>query len=162
EDPMLVEHLVRVGALAKSLAQDDLVLSRTGGDLLSNLCLYHAFGGYLTEEGERNEDTAIAEFKRAADLDLRLLDSRIAIELIELNRSHQTPAEHEVTWLLNKNVNSTVEFLRKRKMNDRTLRDLIVGLLQVQTSPTAFDAFRKSLDAMGVGELDDEVERVFA
>src|SRR5262249_30040220 len=63
EDPMLVEHLVRVGALAKSIAQGDLVLSRTGGDLLSNLCLYHAFGGYLTEEGERNEGRVVAEFK---------------------------------------------------------------------------------------------------
>lgn len=162
DDPMLVEHLVRVGALAKSLAQDDLVLSRTGNEILSYLSLYHAFGGYLTHSAEAQEKAILTEFKQVSNLDVRLLDSRVVVELMRLARQTPLIDDEDVSRLLAKNVNSAVEFLAKRQPEDRRLRDLTVGLLQVQNSPSAFQAFRRNLDAMGYGELAEEVERVFA
>jgi Nucleotidyl transferase len=162
EDPMLVEHLVRVGALAKSLAQDDLVLSRTGNEVLSHLSLYHAFGGYLTQAAEAQEKAALFEFKQVSNLDVRLLDSRVVVELMRLARRNLSDADQEVSRLIAKNVNSAVEFLAKRQPEDKRLRDLTVGLLQVQNSPSAFQAFRRNLKEMGYGEVAEEIERVFA
>ena len=63
-DSKLVQHLVHVGTLADEIANSDLPLSTSSRNILNNLCLYHAIGGQLTDEGERQEEKIIKAFRK--------------------------------------------------------------------------------------------------
>ncbi|MGE0372701.1 MAG: sugar phosphate nucleotidyltransferase [Gammaproteobacteria bacterium] len=160
-DARLVQHLVDVGALAKSLIGGSIVLSSVAADLLNRLCLYHAIGGCLTEEGERKEGEIIRKFREFSKLDRRFLDSRIIYEIMGLHG--QVPSSDDsLVDLLSDNVNSAVEFLRSGSMDNADLRDILVALMQIQDNPHSFAALKKNLERSGLGALEDEIAEVFA
>ena len=162
EDPRLAEHLVHVGALANAFLGSGLVVSDAARNALNMLALYHDYGGYLNEEVEEKERAMIREFEHHTRLDRRLLDSRIILEII---RSYDRDANHSgesIVSLLNDNVNSAVEFLRKRRIADGDLRDLVVTLLQIQDSPHLYAAYRRGYEGIGLPYSGDEVEIVFS
>lgn len=160
EDPKLVEHLIDVGSLAASLAGGAVTMSQVAKDLLNKLCLYHAIGGYLTDEGERKEAEAIARFRRISRLDRRFLDSRIVDEMMSLYADAEV--DTAAISLLSDNVNSAVEFLKAGAVANPDLRDILIALIQVQDNPHSFAAFRKNLQRSEFDVLEDEIVRVFA
>jgi mannose-1-phosphate guanylyltransferase len=161
-DPRLVEHLVRVGAVARLLASDELVLSGFGYEVLDCLCLYHAFGGFLTEADEARESDAIARFKAVSNLDARQLDSRIVQALIKTCGDDDSRGEGSDALLINRQVNSAVAWIEKRQPTQQRLRDVVAGLIHAQSNPSTYAAFAKSLPQIGYGDLADEVESIFA
>ena len=161
-DQKLVEHLVDVGTLAKCLAGGGVMLSGVGRDLLNKLCLYHAIGGRLTDEGERREVEVINEFRRVSKLDRRFLDSRIIYEIMGLYGKGYAETTESSVELLSDNVNSAVEFLKAGVVQNSDLRDIVVALIQVQDNPHLFAAFKKNLKRLGLGALEDEIIKVFA
>lgn len=161
EDPKLAQHLINVGALAGAVAGSGM-LSAVGREVLNKLCLYHAFGGYLTDEGERREEELVGEFEKVSKLDRRLLDSGIIYEMVRLYREQAGPSDDALIRLMNASVNSAVEFVRRRVVENQGLRDIVVALIQAQTSPHLYSAFRKDLAAVGLGEVEAEVDRIFA
>ncbi len=161
-DSKLVEHLIDVGALAKSLIGGPIVLSGVAADLLNKLCLYHAIGGCLTEEGERKEGEIIRKFREVSKLDRRFLDSRIIYEIMGLHGHMRPQSDDYLVDLLSDNVNSAVEFLRAEAIDNPDLRDTLVALMQIQDNPHSFSALRKNLEKSGLGSLEGEVTRVFA
>lgn len=162
EDPRLAEHLVHVGALANTLIGGGLVLSDAARRALNLLCLYHDFGGYLNDEAEEREQALIDEFERRTRLDRRFLDSRIILEMIRSYQDDDQWMDDNIAGLLNDNVNSAVEFLRKRKVQDSDLRDLVVTLLQIQDSPSMYAAYRQGYENSGLPYSGDEVDIIFS
>ncbi|MCP5182379.1 MAG: hypothetical protein H6993_00380 [Pseudomonadales bacterium] len=159
-DPRLVEHLVNVGSLARALTEQDLSLSATGRDILNKVSLYHAMGGTLSQEGEGKEAEALRTFRSISALDLQLLDARVVKQLLVSSRDMGSGDLEEMVDLLNINVTSAVHFLRRSGGIHKTVRDLVVGLLQVQDSPALFRVFRSQLEKMGYAELAPDVEKI--
>lgn len=161
DDPKLVEHLVHVGALANSLIGGDLVLSDGAREALNMLCLYHDFGGYLNDEAERREQEIINEFEKQTKLDRRLLDSRIIHEISRSFQSESPQNDNAIVGLINDNVNSAVEFLKKRKVQNADLRDLVITLLQIQDSPHLYSAYKKGYNKIGLCYSASETDTIF-
>jgi hypothetical protein len=161
-DSKLVEHLIDVGALAKTLIGGPIVLSSVAAGLLNKLCLYHAIGGCLTEEGERREGEIIKKFREISKLDRRFLDSRIIYEIMGLHGQLRPHSDDTLVDLLSDNVNSAVEFLRAGTIENSDLRDILVALMQIQDNPHSFTALKKNLERSGLGSLEAEITKVFA
>ena len=162
EDPKLAEHLIQVGMLAGAVVGDGVVLSDAGQQALNLLCLYHDIGGYLDDEAERKEKELIEEFEKRTKLNRRMLDSRIIHEVIRSYGDGSSLSEEDIVGLLNDNVNSAVEFLRKRRIQDGDLRDLIITLLQIQDSPHLFSAYMSDYQETGLPYSATEVETIFS
>jgi len=162
EDPRLAEHLVHVGALANALVGGALALPERARQVLNMVCLYHDFGGYLNDEAEAREQRLIDALERNAKLDRRLLDSRIILEVLRSGREEVLGDGDDLISLLNDNVNSAVEFLRKRKVGDNDLRDLVITMLQIQDSPHMYAAYRRRFPDIGLPYTEAEVDDVFA
>ena len=158
EDPMLVKHLVNVGALAGAIPGGSLYLSDEGKQVLAQLCLYHAYGGILTPSGEDREARAIAEFERVSRLDRRMLDSSVVGALLE---TYNDGATHDLQ-LINENVNSAVAYIRQRKVRNRDLRDIVIALIQSQDNAYLYNSFRSSLANHGMDLPADEIDMIYA
>jgi mannose-1-phosphate guanylyltransferase len=158
EDPRLVEQLINVGAVARSLLGDDVTLSRQGCDVLDKLCLYHAFGGILTVEGERREATLLNRFDRISGLDHRQLDTRIVGEML---RQEGGPPEgdtgHADERLLNANVSSALALLQLGGMAPGALRDAVLAIIQTQDSPGRLRAILGDLPAGSMDGMEREI-----
>ena len=161
QDPMLVKHLVSVGALASAAADGLGHLSNEGHKILDQLCLYHAFGGYLTEASERQEEAVVGNFKQISRLDRRMLDSSVVAELIRTYGNNNAPHSDELMRYVNENVNSAVEYIRHRRPANADLRDMVVGLIQRQGSPYLFSSFHSNLENMGFGDMEEEVVTIY-
>ena len=153
-DSKLVQHLVHVGTLADEIASSDLSLSSTARNILKNICLYHAIGGQLTDEGEKQEKSVIEAFKKVSGLNRRILDTKIIYELVSNYQSDVLIDEHTMSGLLNENVSSALGFISKRKIDDRDIRDIVIALIQVQDNPQLFSAIKQDLEYINAGEID--------
>ena len=67
----------------------------------------------------------------------------------------------ELIGLMNDSVNSAVEFLKRKKVENTALRDIVLFLVQIQDAPGLFAGFRNSIrDRFGFSL--EEVEKVYA
>ncbi len=161
QDPRLVEHLVNVGAIARSLVGDSLSLSDQGSQMLDKLCTYHAYGGVLTAEGERQEAMLLGRFARISSLDRRQLDTRVVREL--LNPSDANGAgdlDGDQVGMLNINVSSAVAFLRHGGVPPGLIRDAVLAIIQSQDSPGRLRTVLADLHGDSAGGVGREVATV--
>jgi nucleoside phosphorylase/mannose-1-phosphate guanylyltransferase len=161
EDPKLVEHLVHVAALAEYFRGDEISMSRACQDMLRLLCLYHDYGGYLSDEKERVEADVVRSFQKISRLDRRLLDTRIINELLESVPETPPIRKEELIGLMNDSVNSAVAFLRSRKLENAAIRDIVLFLIQIQDAPGLFAGFRNTIEER-FGFHVEEIEQVYA
>ncbi len=75
EEPTIVRHLLDVSTVAESLlAPGKIALTNDARWLLGHLCLYHDYGGYLSESGVAKEESYIKYIKSITKVDRRLLE----------------------------------------------------------------------------------------
>jgi mannose-1-phosphate guanylyltransferase/nucleoside phosphorylase len=161
QDSKLVDHLIHVTALAEFLFGDEIHMSKPAKDMLRLLCLYHDFGGFLSDEKEMLEAEFVHNFQEISKLDRRLLDTRIINQLLEIYPEAKSLHNEELIGLMNDSVNSAVEFLKYRRVSNANTRDLILFLIQIQDAPGLFAGFRNNIDGRFGFDLE-EVEKAYA
>ncbi len=165
QDPRLVEHLVNVGAVARSLVGDSLTLSDQGSAMLDKVCMYHAYGGVLTAEGESREADVLRLFAQVSSLDRRQLDTRVVRELLKSSKANGADdPDDDLVGLLNTNVSSAVAFLRHGAVPPGVVRDAVLAIIQSQDSPGRLRTVLADLDGgltAGVGREVAAVAGIF-
>ena len=140
DDPRLVDQMINVGVVARSLLGDDIHVSDRSKEILDKLCLYHVYGGVLTESGERRETELREQFRCVSGLDRRLLDTRVVQAMLGESATARLDRDR-----INANVSSAVAFIEHSQIPSGSFRDAVVGVIQSQSDPNRLAAVMANL-----------------